>query len=37
MNANEKTLNTFATRARQMLLHYRELKKENNDLHAMVD
>lgn len=37
MNANEKTLNTFATRTRQMLLHYRELKKENNDLYAMVD
>lgn len=37
MNANENTLNTFATRVRQMLLHYKELKKENDDLYAMVD
>ena len=36
MNANEKTLNTFATRVRQMILQYEELKKENNDLYALV-
>ena len=36
MNANEKTLNTFATRVRQMILHYEELKKENSDLYALV-
>lgn len=37
MDANEKTLNTFATRVRQMLLHYKELKKENGELYDMVD
>jgi len=37
MDANEKTLSTFTTRVRQMILHYSELKKENSDLYAMVD
>ena len=37
MNANEKILNTFATRVRQMLLQYEELKKENDELYALVD
>lgn len=37
MDANEKNLNTFATRVRQMILHYKDVKKENNDLYAMVD
>ena len=36
MNANEKTLNTFATRVRQMILKYEELKNENSDLYALV-
>ena len=36
MNANEKTLNTFATRVRQMILQYGELKNENSDLYALV-
>lgn len=36
MNANEKTLNTFATRVRQMILQYEELKKENSDFYALV-
>ena len=36
MNANEKTLNTFAIRVRQMILQYEELKNENNDLYALV-
>ena len=36
MNANEKTLNTFATRVRQMILQYEELKNENRDLYALV-
>ena len=27
MNANEKTLNTFATRVRQMILQYEDIKK----------
>ena len=37
MNANEKILNTFATRVRQMILQYEALKKENDDLYALVD
>lgn len=37
MESNEKTLNTFATRVRQMILQYAELKKENDELYALVD
>ena len=37
MNANEKILNTFATRVRQMILQYEVLKKENDELYALVD
>ena len=37
MNANEKILNTFATRVRQMILQYEALKKENDELSALVD
>ena len=37
MNANEKSLNTFATRVRQMILQYEALKKENDELYALVD
>lgn len=37
MNANEKILNTFATHVRQMILQYEALKKENDDLYALVD
>ena len=37
MDSNEKTLNTFATRVRQMILQYAELKKENDELYAIVD
>lgn len=37
MDANEKTLNVFTTRARQMMLRFEELKKENAELYAMVD
>ena len=37
MNANEKILNTLATRVRQMLLQYEELKKENDELYTLVD
>ncbi len=37
MDANEKTINIFATRVRQMILHYSDLKKENAGLYAMVD
>ena len=37
MDAKEKTLATFSARVRQLLFQYRELKKENNELYAMVD
>jgi hypothetical protein len=37
MNANEKALNTFATRVRQMILQYEDIKKENNELYDLVD
>lgn len=37
MNANEKILNTFATRVRQMILQYEKLKKENDELYTLVD
>nr|WP_314644432.1 hypothetical protein [uncultured Prevotella sp.] len=37
MNANEKILNTFTTRVRQMILQYEALKKENDELYALVD
>ena len=37
MNANEKTLNTFAPRVRQMILRFNDMKKENDDLYTMID
>ena len=37
MTATEDTLNLFSTRVRQMILQYKELKKENADLYSMVD
>ena len=37
MNANEKTLNTFATRVRQMILRFNDMKMENDDLYTMID
>lgn len=37
MNANEKTLITFATRVRQMILQYQEVKGENDELYTLVD
>ena len=37
MTANEKTLNTFTTRIRQMILRFKEVKKENEGLYAKVD
>ena len=36
MDATEHALNQFSTRVRQMLLQYKELKKENAELYAMV-
>jgi predicted RNase H-like nuclease (RuvC/YqgF family) len=37
MDANEKTLAIFSTRIRQMILQYKDIKKENADLYTMVD
>lgn len=37
MTQSEKVLAAFQTRVRQMILRFQELKKENNDLYAMVD
>jgi predicted RNase H-like nuclease (RuvC/YqgF family) len=37
MDQNEQTLALFTTRVRQMILQYKDLKKENSDLYAMVD
>ena len=37
MSASEKTINTFATRVRQMILKFDEAKQENAELYAMVD
>ena len=37
MTQKEKTLATFETRVRQMILRFQELKKENEELYAMVE
>jgi len=37
MTPNEKTITTFETRLRQMILRFQELKKENQELYAMVE
>ncbi|MBQ9671251.1 MAG: hypothetical protein IJV34_00175 [Prevotella sp.] len=37
MTESEKALATFQTRVRQMILRFQELKKENEELYAMVD
>lgn len=37
MNANEQLLTTFETRVRQMLLRFQQLKKENEELYALVE
>lgn len=36
MTANERTLATFETRLRQMILRFQELKKENKELYATI-
>ena len=36
MTANERTLATFETRLRQMILRFQELKKENQELSATI-
>ena len=37
MSASEKIINTFATRVRQMILKFEDVKHENAELYAMVD
>jgi len=37
MTANEKTLATFETRLRQMILRFQDLKKENEELCRAVE
>ena len=37
MSSNEKMIATFETRVRQMLLRFQELRKENDELYAMVE
>ena len=37
MTANERTIATFETRFRQMILRFQELKRENQELYAMID
>ena len=37
MDVNEKIINTFVTRVRQLMLQYEELKKENARLHTVID
>jgi predicted nucleic acid-binding Zn-ribbon protein len=37
MTANEKTLATFETRLRQLILRFQELKKENDELYSIVE
>jgi predicted nucleic acid-binding Zn-ribbon protein len=37
MTPNEKTITAFETRLRQMILRFQELKRENEELYAMVE
>ena len=37
MSVSEKTINTFTTRVRQMILKFEDIKHENAELYAMVD
>lgn len=37
MSADEKIINTFATRVRQLILEFGKLKQENAELYEMVD
>lgn len=37
MSADGKTINTFATRVRQLILEFGKLKQENAELYEMVD
>ena len=37
MSSNDQLLTTFETRVRQMILRFQELKKENENLQALVE
>ena len=37
MSADDKTITTFATRVRQLILEFGKLKQENAELYEMVD
>lgn len=37
MTDSDKIITLFTTRIRQMILQYKEIKKENEELYAMVD
>ena len=37
MDSNEKVITKFETRVRQLILRFQELKKENQELYAMVE
>lgn len=37
MSTNEQTLLAFETRVRQMILHFKQLKKENQDLLEQIE
>ena len=37
MDSNEKVITNFETRVRQLILRFQDLKKENQELYAMVE
>jgi chromosome segregation ATPase len=37
MDANEKLINLFEARVRELMFRYNELKKENDDLYILLD
>ena len=37
MSSNQETILAFETRVRQMILHFKQLKKENQDLLAQIE
>ncbi|MBO6217902.1 MAG: hypothetical protein J6N73_09665 [Prevotella sp.] len=37
MTANEKAINEFSTRVRQLILQYKQTKQENEELYALVE
>ena len=37
MDSNEKVITNFETRVRQLILRFQDLKKENEELFAMVE